>query len=396
MEVMIKDPLFFVKPILLLISCFTFINYEVSAQQVKMVDAQATAKTQNLYQNLFKLSKSGMMFGHQDDLAYGVGWWNEADESDVKRITGKYPAVFGWDLGVIETGRHFNIDTVDFKNMRKWIKKAYKMGSINTISWHLNNPVNGANSWDKTPSVKQILPGGEFHATYVDYLDKVADFIKKCKVGFTPIPIVFRPFHEHNGNWFWWGKGLASEEDYIQLYRFTVSYLRDERNIHQLIYAYSPDRSRLDMSTPETSYFYGYPGDDYVDIIGLDNYWDVGHGSNNASIEEQQEQFRKSLELINKIAQEKGKVAALTETGSFGVKDKEWFSKSILEPMEASGDDLKIAWMLVWRNRFRKETFTPYAKHPAVEDFQKFEDEDMTLFSGDFQNVYKNNKPLIK
>ncbi|UII25312.1 glycoside hydrolase family 26 protein [Fulvivirga maritima] len=363
-----------------------------------MVDKNATKKTKILYYNLFNVSEKGFMFGHQDDLAYGIGWWDEPGDSDVKRITGTYPAVFGWDLGFIETGRPFNIDTVDFKSMHQWIKKAYKMGCVNTISWHVNNPVNGNNSWDKEQeSVKQILPGGKYHLTYVEYLDRVADFAKKCKAGpFTSIPLIFRPFHEHNGNWFWWGKGMNSEEDYIQLYRFTVTYLRDERKVHNLLYAFSPDRSRLDINNVEESYLYGYPGDDYVDIIGLDNYWDVGHGSNQATPEVQQEQFVKSLLAVSQLAQDKGKVAALTETGSFGVKDAKWFTDYILKPIQSAPNPPAIAWMLVWRNRFKEETFTPYTGHPAVEDFKHFEQSNYTFFADDIQNLYQLNKPLLK
>lgn len=45
------------------------------------------------------------------------------------------------------------------------------------------------------------------------------------------IPVIFRPYHEHNGDWFWWGKGVNSEEDYIKLWQFTVEYLRDEKDV---------------------------------------------------------------------------------------------------------------------------------------------------------------------
>src|SRR5699024_9308538 len=100
-----------------------------------------------------------------------------------------------------------------------------------------------------TPSVKAILPGGENHESFLTKLDLVADFLKDCKVGSTYVPIIFRPWHEHNGDWFWWGKGNASEEDYIALFRFTVDYLKDKKGIHHLIYAFSPDRSRLNMDS---------------------------------------------------------------------------------------------------------------------------------------------------
>src|SRR5690606_8379550 len=86
----------------------------------QLIDDRATAETKALYQNLVRIVEKGMMFGHEDTDAYGIGWWAEEDKSDVKEVTGSYPAVHGWDLGNID--RAFNIDTVDFKKMRDWIK----------------------------------------------------------------------------------------------------------------------------------------------------------------------------------------------------------------------------------------------------------------------------------
>ena len=58
----------------------------------------------------------------------------------------------------------------------------------------------------------------------------------------------------------------------------TVDYLRDSCGLHNVLYAYSPDRSRIDMSsesTCEAGYLYAYPGDEYVDVLGFDDYWDI-------------------------------------------------------------------------------------------------------------------------
>ncbi len=346
-----------------------------------------------LYTNLQQISQQGTLFGHQDDQAYGVGWWNEKGRSDVKDVTGSYPSVHGWDLGDIGISP-FNLDTVDFKLMRQWIKATYKRGGINTISWHLDNPKTGGGSWDKTPAVKDILPGGPAHKVYLSQLNALADFLKSCKVGLTSIPIIFRPFHEHNGNWFWWGKGHCSEEEYIALWRFTVDHLRTQQGIHHLLYAFSPDRSRLDLSKGAEAYYYGYPGDEYVDIIGLDNYWDVGHAKNKKTLEQQEKDLIQSLSLIHKIATEKNKVAALTETGHSGLKERDWFTQRILKPLKEN-TDLNIAWVLVWRNRHKNHFYSPPKDHPAAHDFQVFFDDPHTLFEKDLRKVYKPGFEII-
>ncbi len=125
-------------------------------------------KTQNLLTNLHAISK-GFMFGHQDDQAYGVGWKAEEGRSDVKETAGSFSAVHGWDVGS-RLDRESNLDDIRFSNMKTWIKKAYKMGTINTLSWHLDNLTTGINSWDKTSSVADILPGGSKHAEFVEQL----------------------------------------------------------------------------------------------------------------------------------------------------------------------------------------------------------------------------------
>lgn len=358
------------------------------------IDDKATKKTKALLVNLHAIAQQGFMFGHQDDQAYGIGWKGENGRSDVKETVGSFPAVHGWDVGS-RLENESNLDQVKFRNMKRWIKNAYKMGTINTFSWHLDNLTTGSNSWDKTPSVPDILPGGSKHAEFLEQLDLLAGLLNQQKVLFSKIPIIFRPWHEHNGDWFWWGNGNVSEEDYIKLFRFTVDYLKDEKDIHHLLYAFSPDRSRLRMDTiPEQNYLWGYPGDDYVDIIGLDNYGDVGRLGGPYTLEQQAEYFESSLKLITKIARQKGKVAALTETGLEGVTREDWFTEVVLKPIKENDEEIDIAWVLVWRNANTTHHYAPYPGHHSVPDFKKFEADGQVFFEKDLINPYKEGRAL--
>lgn len=190
-------------------------------------DLNATKKTRALYANLKDIAKRGVIFGHQDDLACGVGWRDQKARSDVKDVAGSYLGLYGWNVSKL--GNPFNIDTVAFVKMKGWIKEAYKRGGVSTISWHMDNLVTGGSSWDKTPAVLAILPGGKKHEFYKERLDLRAEFLDELKVGLfgTKIPIIFRPFHENTGSWFWWGKGNCTKDEYISLWQFTVYYLRD-------------------------------------------------------------------------------------------------------------------------------------------------------------------------
>lgn len=356
----------------------------------KPIDKKATKQTKNLLYNLHQVSKEGILFGHQDDLAYGVGWRGTPGRSDVLETTGSYPAVVGWDVGH-QLNDVMNIDSVNFDSMKKWMLEVYSMGGINTVSWHMTNYTTGGNSWDKTPSVSDILPNGKHHAELLNQLDLFADFLNDLKVGKNYVPVIFRPWHEHNGSWFWWGKSNCTEEEYVQLFRFTVDYLKNKKNVHHLLYAFSPDRSQLPLDdNAKQHYLYGYPGDDFVDIIGLDNYGDVGRSG--PMTEADHKNFLGGLQLITDIAREKGKVAALSETGLESLANETWFTSVVMKPFIENPGSLEIAWVLVWRNANKKHHYAPYKGHVSEQDFQNFYALPTTFFQSDLNNIYRKRR----
>lgn len=369
------------------LSFFILINFGVWGQTT--VDSKATKKTKALFTNLKNDFKGAFLFGHQEDQAYGVNWKAEKNRSDVKDVCGDYAAVHGWDIG--KEGELRNLDGVLFTDIRKLIKQSYKRGGVNTISWHGDNPVSGGGTWDTVRAVVHILPGGKDHARYVERLDKIADFLQSCKAGFTKIPIIFRPFHEHNGDWFWWGKKHCTEEEYIALWQFTIKYLRDERKLHHILYAFSPDASRMNTQSDSVDYLYGYPGDEYVDILGLDNYRDVGIKWNMKPVDEQKRQLIKGLEIVSDLAIQKNKIAAFTETGLEGVTISDWYTQRILEPLK-DNRHIQLAYIMLWRNANEKHHYAPYPGHSSSPDFIRFYNDDYTLFESDLPNLYRLNR----
>ena len=347
-----------------------------SGADVHLVDPDATAETRNLFANLQRLAPDHVMFGHQDDLAYGVGWKREAGRSDVRDVTGSYPAVYGWELGDLENGVAMNLDDVAFEDMKDWIREGFERGGMITLSWHMDNPVTKGSSWDTTSAVFSILPGGENHDLYVSWLDRFADFARDLRIGETFIPVVFRPFHEHTGGWFWWGAGHLSPEEYVALWRFTVEYLRDEQDLHHLLYAYSTDVFR-----DEAHYLEHYPGDDYVDILGFDDY----HSLNS---EETLPQLHERLRTVVRLADERDKVAAMTETGSNGIPDPDWWTTRMLNAFTEDDQTRGIAWVLVWRNFNEEHHFAPYAGHTSADDFVRFYESDVILFGDELPDLY--------
>ncbi|MFC2089806.1 glycoside hydrolase family 26 protein [Bacteroidota bacterium] len=349
---------------------------ESAKQEVVTVDANATVETKALMYNLLHYQDDAIMFGHQDDLAYGIGWWAEEFQSDVQLVSGKFPAVFGWDAG--EIGQERNIDSVLFSDMQKWMIEVFERGGINTLSWHLDNPVTKGDSWDKTPAVYAIIPGGELHEEFKSTLDDLAAFLEglKTKEGIYA-PVIFRPWHEHTGDWFWWGTGNCSTEEYKALCRFTVEYLRDVKGLHHLLYAYSTD-----IFDSEEEYLERYPGDDYIDMLGYDDYHQF---KTEASIPD----AIHSLQFIAGLAGEKNKPFALTETGLERIPDPYWFTEKVLNSIKADKLARKASYLLVWRNARLDHHYVPYPGHPAEEEFRKFEQDPFTWFLEDLPDFYE-------
>lgn len=350
-------------------------NNDGSKTNAALVDTLATPETVALYANLKGVSSQGVLFGHQDDTAYGIGWWAEPGRSDVKAVVGDYPAVYGWDLGDIH--QQANLDGVNFLQMIDWIKAAYARGGVITISMHLDNPVTGGNAWDNTPAVPSILPGGSHHGQYLSTLDLIAAFLDSLKMpSGTHVPVIFRPYHEHNHTWPWWGKGSCTVDEYNALWRMTVEYLRDAHQLHHLLYAISPQ----EIESAE-EYFERYPGDDYVDILGLDYY----QLNTPASILK----LGATLHLLATLAEERGMVSALTEVGIEQVPITNWWTAYLLGAINYSDQSKKTAWSLVWRNASTDHHFAPYPGHASAPDFQVFYDHPFTIFENDLPGMYQ-------
>ena len=340
------------------------------------IDKEATKETINLYRNLKKLLNKGFMFGHQDALAYGVGWKYEEGRSDIKDATGDYPAVYGWELGHLEMDKPVNLDSVPFGKMKQLIKEGYERGGVITISWHLNNPLTGKSAWDPaTGTVASILPGGIKHDLYKDWLDKVSDFLNGLKDNNGKfISVIFRPYHELNGSWFWWGGKNCTADEFKNLWKFTVSYLRDEKQLHHLLYAYNTDRF-----SSRDEYLQKYPGDEWVDVIGFDIY------QRNSSNEKFIADIDKMLTTLEEIAKEKNKIPALTEFGG-DLSDNSWWTGTFIRGI----GNHKISYVLGWRNAGAKpsgefEFYVPYKGHPSQKDFVRFFNMEKTLFEKDIK-----------
>ncbi|WP_211267824.1 glycosyl hydrolase [Paenibacillus antarcticus] len=360
-----------------------------------LVDAEATSTTKSLFAYLSDTRGKEVLFGQQHVTDVGLSFSESTPtgtQSDVKNAVGDFPAVYGWDTLSLEGKEKpgvFGDPVKSRENLAILMKKAHDNKGIITLSAHMPNFVTGGSFNDvKGNVVEHILPGGDKNADFNAYLDQVADLANQLKDDQgEAIPILFRPFHEQNGGWFWWGAQTTSQSEYVEIYRYTVEYLRDLKNVHNLLYVYSPNGS---FGGSEAKYLTTYPGDDFVDILGMDQYdnQETPGAANflNGLVSD--------LGMIAKLADTKEKVATFSEFGyspsgmkTTGNGDLNWFT-NVLNAIKQDPDAKRIAYMLTWANfNLNGNLFVPYhnasnlGDHELLPDFIKFYNDPYTAFN---------------
>jgi len=373
-----------------LVGCFWISSVNCNSQNLKRkysaaIDPKATKETKALFSNLQRIQENHILVGHHDATLYGHTWAGDENRSDIKDVCGSHPALVGFDFA-IATNQPSESTKKRLETTLKRTVEAYDRGAVVTFCWHANNPYNGQTAWVDTTkavgnTVRELLPGGKAHEAYKINLKQIAGMAKSA-IGSDGklIPIIFRPFHEMEGGWFWWGRPFRTAEEFKQLWRFTVEYLRDNLGVHNFIYAYSTD---CKFKTSE-EYLTDYPGDKYVDVLGMDDYWDFRpDGANNPTL------AAEKVKIISDLAQAKGKLAAMTETGLESIPDSTWFTNKLLLVLRYKG--AKLAYVMLWRNdtRMKHHFYAPFPGQISVPDFLKFYNDEYTLFENDLKGIYK-------
>lgn len=351
---------------------------------LSLADANATSETKALYSQLWAIQGKAWMFGHHDDLMYGRNWYGVDGGSDTKDVCGDYPAVYSLDFAqIMDDRRESSAESNALR--RKCIIQAYDRGMVVTACAHLNNPLTGKDSWDNSSKdvVKQILEdGSEVNRKFTGWLDNLSEFANGLKgSNGKTIPVIFRPFHEHTQTWSWWGKSCTTEAEFVALWQFTVSYLRDKKGVHNFIYAISP---QMDSAKQSEDFIFRWPGDEWVDFIGMDCY----QGINNSV-------FLNNLKVMQKVSQAKKKPCGVTETGVEGFKVKDYWITNIAAPMAGR----KVSLLVTWRNKYDPEGsgnhyFSVFPGHISTDSFVAMYNRKDTAFCRDLPDMYSPAKDI--
>lgn len=262
----------------------------------ELCNPDATKETKNLYAYLRSVYGKNILSGQQEycgshnynkdsqlqqglPIDYLVD--NEKEFDHILEKTGKQPAVRGIDFLFYNTTAPYYDDAPE--RVIAWYKDK---GGIPTVSFHWNVPTDGPESTDTAfyvestgnkPftnfSITRALQEGTWEHEKIDAdIELLAQQFKKIQDA--GVPVLFRPLHEAEGAWFWWG--AEGPEPCKELYRYLWDKLTNEYGLNNIIWVWT-------SSTYATSLNW-YPGDEYVDMLGCDKYNAVNYQPNESAV----------------------------------------------------------------------------------------------------------------
>lgn len=248
---------------------------------------------------------------------------------DLKSQTGQWVGMAGADYARLAAAN----DPVDLSAVNLPLIEHWNQGGLVTISWHARNPWTGGNSRDQTVNgsfLDLFTPGTAANQAWMQQLDQVADALEQLQQA--GVIVLWRPFHEANGKSFWWAQPRTTEEQ-VTLWREMFRYFTTERHLNNLLWVYSVVTERSDKIRPALA---AYPGNEYVDVVGVDIY------NSKLPISKEYEAFR-SL----------GKPMGLTEFGPFKGNDSKAFTydySKLIQKIRKNYPRITFfqAWNSVW------------------------------------------------
>lgn len=292
---------------------FLFAMLGISYAQ-QPVNPNATAEAKALYSYIANLDGELLAGQHSYN-------GNPAQYYDVvTNITGKAPAVWGTDL-------YWNNQTNPGDRVVQEALKKHNEGAIVTIMWHVGRPMDTAPyGWNTSVQNKisdsdweaLVTPGTELHKKWEQQVDTIAKTLKQLQD--FHIPVLWRPYHEMNGVWFWWGN-KPGKNGYVKLWKMLYKRLTEVHELNNLIWVWNANGPRDIPFDEAFDYKDFYPGKAYVDILATDVY--------------HYDYEQKDYESLLKLAD--GKPIALGEVGQ-------------LPKANILAKQPKWRWFMVWSN----------------------------------------------
>ena len=270
-----KSRLFSVRTILMGISVMSFMT--TMAQEPVTPNSSPEAKA--LLKYLQSLSGRFTLSGQHNFPASG-----EKNTLFAADYIGKTPVVWSQDFGFSQEG-----DKDSYLSRPAIVQEAihqHKKGAIIAFCWHAvpptaEEPVTfqpkpGADPSAPLASVQGRLTDKQFHdiltpgtvlyKQWARQVDVIASYLKQLQDA--KVPVLWRPYHEMNGDWFWWGGRYEGKYTTAALYRQIFDRLVKYHKLSNLIWVWSIDRP----TKPGREFTKYYPGAQYLDILAIDIY----------------------------------------------------------------------------------------------------------------------------
>jgi mannan endo-1,4-beta-mannosidase len=246
-------------------------------ESIKPVSPNASPEAKALLQFIYSLSGKYTLSGQHNFPAA-----KDRNSQFAANYYGKTPVIWSTDFGFAKEG-----DKDSYLKRPAMVEEAIrqnKMGAIITLCWHAVPPTASEPvTFQPLPGVdpnalasvqgrltdqqfKDILtPGTALNKQWMAQVDTIANYLKQLQKAH--VPLLWRPYHEMNGNWFWWGNRTGQYSTQA-LYRQIFDRLVNYHKLNNLIWVWSVDRPV--KAGMEYSNF--YPGNNYLDILALDVY----------------------------------------------------------------------------------------------------------------------------
>ena len=335
---------------------------DFSSLPTTLTDPKATLESQKLMEYLGSVYGKKIISGQQEIYGGGNNGNYELEFDFLYELTGKYPAIRGFDF--MNYNPVYGWDDQTTERIIEWVNGR---GGIATASWHINVPKDFDNyelgdklDWTSCTYATQSTFKTENAAVNGtkenDYFNAAIKLLAEqlLRLQDKNVPLIFRPLHEAEGNsnidgsgaWFWWGKKGAKV--YVEIWKYLYKKLTDEYGVHNLIweqnlYAWSPNS------------FLWYSGDEFVDIVGYDKYntqYNRHDGkSNGPNLDAETSIFYTLVNFVNNK-----KMVAMAENDSIPGLDNliiekcawlyfcPWYGEHILDSNKNDPKDLKILY----------------------------------------------------
>ena len=237
-----------------------------TTEKIKTANPDLSPSARHLLEFIYQVEDNNLVISGNHNYLGHMSLYSDS----IFLLTGKYPALWGCDFGFSDSTH--DIDNIKYRsNLIAEVIKQHNAGSIITFTYHQANPIigepcqfkGGVQSKLTDQEWQDLLtPGTEIYNLWKQQVDLFASYLKQLQN--KNIPVLFRPYHEMTGQWFWWG-GRPGENGFIALWKQLFDLYVNDHELNNLIWVWSMDR-------PWPGFEDYFPGHEYVDIIASDIY----------------------------------------------------------------------------------------------------------------------------